>query len=107
MNRLVIVAKLKEGSQEAAEELIRQGPPFEPGELGFERHSVYVSPYDVVFLFEAPGVEWIVDNIVDDPVLSTALTPWYGLVDGPARLAHERYHWSSGEHTATVTPEQG
>jgi hypothetical protein len=94
MNRLVIVAKLKEGSQEAAEELIRRGPPFEPGELGFDRHSVYVSPHDVVFLFEAPDVEWKVDDIVDDPVLSTALAPWRALVDGPPRLAHERYHWS-------------
>jgi hypothetical protein len=97
MNRLVIVAKLKEGSQEAAEELIRRGPPFEPGELGFERHSVYVSPHDVVFLFEAPDVEWIVDDIVDDPVLSTALVPWRALIDGPPRLAHERYHWSREE----------
>jgi len=107
MNRLVIVAKLEDGSQETAEELIRQFPPCEPGELGMEGHSVYVSLHDVVFLFEAPGVEWIVDNIVDDPVFSTALAPWYGLVDGPARLAHERYHWSSGEQTAAVTPEQG
>jgi hypothetical protein len=104
MNRLVIVAKLKEGSQEAAEELIRRGPPFDPGELGFERHGVYVSSHDVVFLFEAPEVEWIVDDIVDDPVLSTALAPWRAIVDGPPRLAHERYHWSRGEQTTTATP---
>ena len=31
MNHLVIVAKLKEGSQNAAEELIRRGRRFEPG----------------------------------------------------------------------------
>jgi len=104
MNRLMIIARLKEGSQEAAEELIRRGPPFEPGELGFERHSVYVSPHDVVFLFEAHAVDRVVDNIVDDSVLSTALAPWSALVDGPPRLAHERYHWSRGEQTTTATP---
>jgi hypothetical protein len=47
-----------------------------------------------VFLFEAPEVEWIVETIVDDPVLSTALSPWRTLTEGPPRIAHEYYFWT-------------
>jgi hypothetical protein len=94
MDRLVIVARLKEGTHEEAEALIHAGPPFDPEELGFHRHAVYLSATEVVFLFEAPEVEWIVNDVVDDPILSTAFGPWRELVDGPPRLAHERYFWS-------------
>jgi hypothetical protein len=93
MNRLLIVARLKEGAHEEAEELLRQGPPFDPGELGFVRHTAYLTSHEAVFLFEAPEVEWIVNDIVDDPVLSTSFGPWQKLVEGPPRLAHERFHW--------------
>jgi hypothetical protein len=94
MDRLMIVARLKPDRRADAERLLRQGPPFEPAELGFERHSVYLTGSEVVFLFEAPEVEWIVETIVDDPVLSTALSPWRTLTEGPPRIAHEYYFWT-------------
>ena len=93
MNRLVIVARLKEGAQEEAEQLLLEGPPFDPGDLGFTRHDAYLTSREVVFAFEAPEVEWLVNDIVDDPVLSASFTPWQKLLDGPPRLAHERFHW--------------
>jgi hypothetical protein len=93
MNRLLIVARLKDDAHEEAEALLRAGPPFDPGDLGFVRHTAYLTSCEAVFVFEAPEVEWIVNDIVDDPVLSTALGPWQKLVDGPPRVAHERFHW--------------
>ena len=94
MNRLVIVARLREGMHEEAERLLAAGPPFDPEELGLHRHSAYLTAHEVAFYFEAPEVEWIVNDIVDDPVISTALAPWSALVEGPPHLAHERYFWS-------------
>jgi hypothetical protein len=94
MNRLMIVARLREGSHEEAERLLSAGPPFDPEDLRFHRHAAYLTAGEVVFLFEAPEVEWIVNDLVDDPILSTALAPWYKLVDGPPRIAHERFYWS-------------
>lgn len=94
MNRLVIVARLREGAHEEAEALIAASPPFDPDELGLHRHSAYLTAGEVVFIFEAPEVEWIVNDIVDDPVVSAAFEPWHRLVDGAPRLAHERYSWS-------------
>jgi len=102
MNRMVIVARLREGKHEEAEALLRAGPPFDPEKLGLHRHSAYITANEVAFFFEAPEVEWVVNEIVDDPVISTALGPWRALVDGPPRLAHERYFWSREQSKSGV-----
>jgi hypothetical protein len=102
MNRLMIVARLKDGAHQAAEQLLSAGPPFDPEELGFHRHAAYLTAGEVVFLFEAPEVEWIVNDIVDDPVLACALAPWHALVDGTPRIAHERFFWSRDESSLGV-----
>jgi hypothetical protein len=94
VNRLLITARLREGANEEAEALLRKGPPFDPEELGLHRHSAYLTATDVIFSFEASEVEWIVNDIVDDPVISAAFGPWHALIDGTPRLAHERYYWS-------------
>ena len=100
MDRLMIVARLQPGIQEKAEELLRKGPPFDPEELGLHRHGAYLTSHEVVFLFEAPEVEWIVNDLVDDPVLSSAFGSWRAILAEPPHLAHERYHWSR-EHEKT------
>ena len=97
MNRLMIVARLQEGKHEEADALLRAGPPFDPDELGLHRHAAYLTASEVVFVFEAPEVEWIVSDVVDDPVLSSALGPWRSLVDGPPRIARERFYWTREE----------
>jgi len=94
MNRLMIVARLQEGTHEEAEALIAAGPPFDPEELGFHRHAAYLTAGEIVFLFEGPEVEWLVNDIVDDVVISAAFGPWHKLVEGTPRLAHERFYWS-------------
>ena len=94
MNRLMIVARLREGAHQEAEALIANGPPFDAEELGFHRHAVYLTAGEIVFLFEAPEVEWLVNDMVDDPLISTAFGPWQKLIDGTPRLAHERFYWS-------------
>ena len=94
MNRLVIVARLKDGKHEEAEALLRNGPPFDPEDLGLHRHSAYLTQNEVVFFFEAPEVEWRVNELIDDPVIASFFAPWEKLIDGPPRLAHERYFWT-------------
>jgi hypothetical protein len=67
MERVAIVVPLKEGSGLRAAELIAGGPPFDLVETGILRHSVYLSAGEVVFVFEGHQVEWIVDDLIDDP----------------------------------------
>ena len=102
MNRLMLVARLREGTHEEAERLLHQGPPFDPEDIGLHRHAAYLTASEVVFLFEAPEVEWIVNDIVDDPVLSTALGPYRLLVERPPRLAHERYFWTREQEKSGI-----
>jgi hypothetical protein len=66
MNRLAIVAQLKADSSDRAHELLAAGPPFRLEGSGIERHAVYLSSREVVFVFEGPEVEWKVDDLVDD-----------------------------------------
>ena len=102
MDRLMIIARLQPGKHEAAEALLRQGPPFDPEELGLHRHGAYLTASEVVFVFEAPEVEWIVNDLVDDPVLSSAFGPWRAIVEESPRLAHEHYYWSQAEAKTAV-----
>jgi len=94
MNRLMIIARLHEDAHEEAEALIAKGPPFDAEDLGFHCHAVYLTAGEVVFYFEAPEVEWIVNDIIDDRTTSAAFGPWGKLIDGSPRLAHERFYWS-------------
>ena len=80
MNRLMIVARLVEGAHEDAEALIAKGPPFDPDDLGFHRHAAYLTAGEVVFLFEGPQVEWILNDVIDDPIVAET----FGL-EGPHR----------------------
>ena len=102
MDRLIIVAGLQPGKHEEADALLSKGPPFDPEELGLHSHAAYLTANEVVFVFEGPEVEWIVNDIVDDPVLSAAFGAWRSVIVEPPRLAHERFHWARGEEKTGV-----
>ena len=102
MKRLMIVARLRDDAHDEAEALLREGPPFQPEQVGLERHSAYLTASEVVFVFEAPEVEWKVNELIDDPVIAPFFTPWEKLIDGTPRLAHERYHWSRADEKLGV-----
>lgn len=96
MKRVAIVADLKPGAHEVAKALLAQGPPFELGEEGFDKHAVYVSEKEVVFVFEGEEVEWRLDDLVSDffhGALQRSLERWRELVDGEPRVAEQAYAW--------------
>lgn len=97
MDRLMIVAHLRDGKHSEAEKLLRNGPPFDPEELGLYRHGAYLTSTDVVFFFEGPEVEWTINDLIDDPRIAGSFVPWQSLIEGTPRLAHERFHWSREE----------
>jgi hypothetical protein len=102
MNRLMIVARLRSDAHDEAEVLLHKGPPFDPARVGLERHAAYLTAGEVIFLFEGPEVEWVVNELVDDPVISSYFEPWQKLIEGTPRLAHERYYWSHAEEKLGV-----
>ena len=105
MERVAIVVHLKKGSGPRAAELIAAGPPFELAETGIVRHSVYLSASEVVFVFEGHQVEWPLGDLIDKRPypLGPALEQWRAIVDGPPRIARERFAWELDEAEATAT----
>jgi hypothetical protein len=57
MHRFVITARLREGSAEKVAQILREGPPFDIAETSLERHEVFLSEGEVVFLFEGTHAE--------------------------------------------------
>jgi hypothetical protein len=94
-DRVVVVAQLKRAARDQAAELIAAGPPFDPEGLGFERHSVYLSSEEVVFVFEGPAVARRLADMIDDMVTSASFSAWAPLIRGAPRIAHERYFWKA------------
>ena len=100
MERVAIVARLKEGSEQRAAELVEAGPPFDLTDTGIVRHSIYISASEAVFVFEGHEIEWIVDELTDEPFhyeLHRALEQWREIVDGQPRIAREQFGWQLDE----------
>jgi hypothetical protein len=94
-DRLAVVARLRPGSQERAIEILAEGAPYELGEAGFRRHSVFLAEEDVVFLFEGSGIEELVRDLVNDPTRSAAFSVWGPLLEGTPALAREEFYWEA------------
>jgi hypothetical protein len=94
--RVAVVAKLRPGSRGRASEILAEGVPYELGETGFRRHSVFLGGETVIFLFEGSGIEALVRDLVNDPVRSAAFSIWGPLLEGTPELAQEEFHWEGG-----------
>jgi hypothetical protein len=93
VQRLAVIAHLKPGTHDEAKRLIDEGPPFDPAELGFERHFVFHGGEDVVFVFEGADVELLVRALANDPARAAAFGAWGPILVETPRMAHETYSW--------------
>ena len=100
MQRVVVTAKLKPGSHEAAAELLASGPPYDPGEIGLVRHGVYLGSSEVVFVFEGPDVENRLRDLLNDRAASASFAVWGPLLDGTPAAAHELFYWEAAVDSA-------
>jgi hypothetical protein len=53
---VAVIVPLKVGHDDRAKEPVAQGPPFDPAALGLERHEVFVTAREAVFVFAGPHV---------------------------------------------------
>ena len=84
MSRAVIIVPLQEGASQRAAELLRNGPPFDPEEVGLERHHVFLTVQEAVFLFEADD-SGAAERLVANESFWSAAAAWKDLVAGPPR----------------------
>ena len=93
MDRLIVVARLCAGAEEHVQRLIEQGPPFALERFQIQRHTVHVGDGVAVFVFEGTDVEWVIEEIVNDPVLAASFGGWAPFLEGRPSIAHERFAW--------------
>jgi nucleotide-binding universal stress UspA family protein len=99
MQRITVVAHLRDGAEAEARRLIDTGPPFDLDHAGFERHSVFVGNGVVVFLFEGDDPERRLSGLVNDPVRAAGFGAWATVLADSPRMAREAYHWNREERT--------
>lgn len=103
----MVTAKLKPDSHGAAAELLRAGPPYDPGEIGLVRHGVYLGTSAVVFLFEGLDVENRLRDLLNDQAITASFAAWGPLLEGTPSAAHELFYWEaageSDDSSATAT----
>jgi hypothetical protein len=95
--RVAVLATLRPGSRERAAEILAKGAPYGLALAGFRRHSVFLAEEAVVFVFEGPGIEGLVRDLVNDPSRSAAFSIWAPLLEGTPVLAREEFYWDAGQ----------
>lgn len=95
-HRAVVVLPLFQGSSDVARRLLADGPPFDPDALGLERHSVYLTDDEVVFVFEWRG-DTSFESLLAEPGLWDVAAAWTALAAGPPRLAGPAYTWARSD----------
>lgn len=99
--RVVVVVPIKPGAAERARRLIRAGPPFDLEKIPLERHHVFVTDREVVFLFEGEDARAAVELIARSPGVWKAAAAWKDCVAGRPRLAEEGYSWVRSDGGST------
>lgn len=93
MSRLVFVAPLKPGKRAEARRLLAEGPPFDLAATRFDRHDVYLTDEEAVFVFEADDEIATLDLAAEDPALWRAAHAWRDVLDGRPRVATVEFTW--------------
>lgn len=94
MSRLVVVAPLRPGAEARARELLDEGPPFDLEGSAFDAHEVFVTPQEVVFVFEGTASAGETLSLAaEDPGIWRAAKDWADCLDGRPRIARSAFSW--------------
>ena len=102
MSRLVFVVPLKEGTFEQAKSLLAQGPPFDLVATEFDRHEVYLTDREVVFVFESPGPSGTLRLAGEDSSLWQVAAAWTEIMAAKPRKAGVAYVWARPDNGEAV-----
>jgi hypothetical protein len=91
---VAVVVPIRRGTAESARRLVEEGPPFEVERLRLERHHVFVSEREVVFVFEGDSATAALDALSRSRQVLNEAVRWRGILAGRPRLAEERFGWT-------------
>jgi hypothetical protein len=102
--RLVVIVPLKPDAHASVSRLLRQGPPFDPRSIeALDRHDVFLTSDEAVFLFESHVGADVLVPLLSDPKLWEAVSAWGEHVAGPPRIAEDVFSWSRSESADDVS----
>ena len=103
-NRVIVIVPLKPESHSSVSRLLEQGPPFDPVVIeGLDRHDVFLTSDEAVFVFESHLGADALSPLLADPKLWEAVSAWGEYVAGPPRIAEEVFSWSRAEVADSVS----
>ncbi len=92
--RVAVVVPLRKGKRDKAERLLDKGPPFDPERVGLERHEVFVTDQEAIFVFNAaPGFS--LGKLLADSKVWASAAAWHDVVAGPPRIAKPFFAWAA------------
>ena len=97
MQRFLVTATLREGSEETVRRILLQGPPFDLRRTSLERHLVFLAGNEVVFLFEGPRAQEEVERLLGDVSVLGKASELGAHLEGAPRTPHEIFHWERPE----------
>lgn len=92
--RVVVVARLRDGAREVARMLLEDGPPFDPAAVGLTAHRVLLTEREVIFVFEGADATAVVEDLVGRAEIWRAATAWREWLADKPRLAESVYDWA-------------
>ena len=93
MSRLVVVAPLQPGMRGRVEELLAAGPPFALEETEFDRHLVFLTDEEAVFVFEGVREGATLRLAAEDPGVLVAAREWQACLAARPRVAVTAFSW--------------
>jgi CBS domain-containing protein len=105
VDRIAVTARFPPEHAEQVRTLLEAGPPYDLAEAGIDRHAVYLSAHEAVFVFEGPEIEWEVEDLADSffhPELQAALSGWRELLAEEPHIGRPVFVWERGVDGATL-----
>jgi hypothetical protein len=92
-----VVLPLRDGTDSALHELLADGPPFDPTQIGLERRHVLLTEHEAIFVFvSTEGID-AVESLLHSPELWDRAAAWRDHLAGLPRTAEDVYAWTRSE----------
>jgi hypothetical protein len=92
--RLAVVLPLLPDARDAVRSLLDAGPPFDPEALGLDRHEVFLTASEAIFVFASDLGASALEPLLGDAQLWESAAAWHEYLAGPPRIAEDVYAWA-------------
>jgi hypothetical protein len=95
--RIAVVLPFREEAREAVRALLAEGPPFDPEALDLDRHQVFLTASEAVFIFESKLGADALEPLLQEPRLWQSVAAWHDHIAGPPRIAEDVFSWERSD----------